>query len=109
MKETQKASSLVANVESMIEFASDGIVSKTIAEQSCCKVVVSCMSSGQSLSEHTASSAAAIQILQGRGKLQLGEESCCTEPGVWIYMPPDCPHAVQAEKDLVFLLTLFPS
>ncbi len=97
----------MANLESMIEFASDSIVSKTVAEQSCCKVVLFCMSSRHTLSEHTARSAAAIQILQGRGKLQLGEESCCAEAGVWIYMPSNLPHAVQAEEDLVFLLTLF--
>ena len=65
------------------------------------------MSSGQSLSEHTASSPATVHILQGTGEFRLGEEVHHVKPGTWLYMPANLQHAVKAEKDLVFVLTLF--
>jgi len=98
---------LAVNLESMVEFAQKGIVSKTVVDEPYAKVVLFCMATGQSLSEHTASVPAAIHILAGHGEVRLGEESHEARAGVWIHMPPETRHAVQSDYNLVFLLTLF--
>ena len=98
---------LVSDIASSIEFAEDGIVSKTILDAPKSKVVLFCMSSGQSLSEHTASMPAVIHVLGGSGTVRLDQDEHPAKEGVWIYMPAGQIHAVNAESDLVFLLTLF--
>lgn len=98
---------IAANLEAMIEFARDGIVSKTVMEMSAGKFVLFCMAPGQSLSEHTASSPALVQVLRGAGTFRLGEADHRIEPGACFYVPARLPHAVKAEEQLVFVLTLF--
>ena len=107
MNVTEDTLPIVTDVDKMIEFASDGIVSKTVIDKACGKVVLLCMSSGQSLSEHTASSPATVHVLQGRGEFRLGEEVHTVKPGTWLYMPANLQHVVKAEESLVFVLTLF--
>ncbi len=98
---------MAANIDQMVEFAHDGIVSKTVLDAPFGKVVLMCMASGQSLSEHTASQPALVHILQGQGIFQLGGEDHDAKPGSWFYMPAHLPHAVRSDENLVFLLTLF--
>ena len=96
----------IQDVESAVEFAQDGIVSKTLLDAPESKVVLFCMSSGQSLSEHTASMPATIQVLKGSGKIRLGEDEHAAKENLWVHMPAGQLHAIDAEEDLVFILTL---
>jgi quercetin dioxygenase-like cupin family protein len=98
---------VVKDLDSMIEFAKDGIVSKTFLERQEFKMVLFCMTKGQALSEHTASMPAAIHVLRGKAVIHLDETAHDCKPGSWIYMPKEQKHAVDATEDLVFLLTLF--
>jgi quercetin dioxygenase-like cupin family protein len=97
----------IHDVESAIEFAKDGIVSKTLLDAPESKVVLFCMSSGQSLSQHTASMPATIQFIRGSGKIRLGEDEHAAKEGLWVHMPAGQLHAIDAESDMVFILTLF--
>jgi len=99
---------LVVNLDSMIEFASKGIVSKTFLDTPDANVGLFCMEKGQSLSEHTSTMPAAVHVLKGKAKIRLGKEDHECGPGTWIYMPPKLNHALLAMEDFVFLLTLFP-
>jgi len=94
-------------LEDMIEFAKDGIVSKTILKAEDKEVSLFCMSAEQSLSSHTSSYPAIIHVLQGMGEVTLANKKYEAEPNAWFYMPANLPHAVHATQDLVFLLTLF--
>jgi len=95
------------NLEDMIEFAKDGIVSKVVAEIEGNEISLFCMATGQQLSTHSASFPAVIHILQGKGEITLGEEVYEVKPNSWISMPKNLPHAVKATENFVFLLTLF--
>jgi len=99
----------VTNLETMIEFAKDGIVSKTFLDTKDLKMVLFCMAKGQSLSEHTASMPASIHVLKGKAIITLGEKKYEASPGMWIYMPAELKHAISALEDFVFLLTLHKS
>jgi hypothetical protein len=65
---------LVRNLESMIQFANDGIVSKTFLDRPATKLVLFCMAQGQTLSEHTSSMPASIHVIKGEGTVILGAE-----------------------------------
>ncbi len=98
---------VVKDLDKMVQFASEGIVSKTFLERPECKMVLFCMVKGQSLSEHTSSMPASIHVLKGRAVITLGDERHDAAPGTWVHMPKEQRHAVDATEDLVFLLTLF--
>lgn len=97
----------VRDLSKLAEFAEGGIVSKTFLERPDAKMVLFCMARGQSLSEHTSGMPAAIHVLQGKAVVSLDEQKYEGGPGLWIYMPKEQRHAVDAVEDLVFLLTLF--
>lgn len=96
-----------ADLESMIEFAREGIVSKTVAKKAGNETSLFCMSTGQELSTHTASFPAIIHVLKGKGQITLGNQSYDAKPNAWFYMPKGLPHSVHSTENLVFLLTLF--
>ncbi len=96
----------VGDLGTVAEYATDGIVSKTLIDEPRVKIVLFAMSAGQSLSEHTASMPASIHILEGTCSVLLGENRHDAPPGTYIYMPANLNHAVDAIADSVFLLHL---
>jgi quercetin dioxygenase-like cupin family protein len=106
-KPTRPAKAVAVDLEAAIEFAADGIVSKTLLVQPGANVSLFCMAAGQALTEHTASWPAAIHVLRGSGTVRLGRKNHQARPGSWYYMPKGLLHAVRADEDFVFLLTLF--
>jgi quercetin dioxygenase-like cupin family protein len=61
---------------------------------------------GEGLTEHTASSAALVQVLSGRLRFTVDGEELDAGPGAWIYMTPGTPHSLVSEEPTVMLLTL---
>ncbi len=96
-----------ADLEGMIEFAQDGIVSKTLVKMRSREVSLFCMSAGQSLSTHKSSFPAIIHVLRGNGEVVLANKTYQAKPNAWFYMPAQLPHSIEANENLVFLLTLF--
>lgn len=84
----------------------DSIISRTFHRDEQVKAVLFGFDAGQYLSEHTASQAAIIQILQGEATLTLNDETHEVGPGAWIHMPPRCKHSVLAKTPLIMLLLL---
>jgi len=95
------------NLDEMIEFAKDGIVSKTLVKMPGREISLFCMSQGQSMSTHKSSFPAIIHALQGSGEVTLADKTYQAKPNAWFYMPAQLPHAIEATGNLVFLLTLF--
>ena len=95
------------DLESMIEFAQDGIVSKTLVKTSRKEVSLFCMSAGQSISTHKSGFPAIIHVTQGQGDITLGNKTYHAKPNAWFYMPAQLPHSIEATGNIVFLLVLF--
>ena len=106
MTDTPLTTPWVGNLTEITEFAKDGIVSKTIVDETAVKALIMAFAPGQSLSEHTASMPASIHILQGHASVLLGDERHDAPAGTYIYMPANLKHAVDAIDDMVFLLHL---
>jgi quercetin dioxygenase-like cupin family protein len=81
-------------------------VSRTVYSDAQIKLVLFGFDAGQSLSEHTASQPAIIQILQGDAAITLGNDAKEASAGTWIHMPANLPHSVVAKTRLIMLLTL---
>jgi quercetin dioxygenase-like cupin family protein len=103
----QARNGLYVDLEGIIEFAREGIVSKTVAKKAGNETSLFCMSTGQELSTHTASFPAIIHVIKGKGQITLGKQSYEAKPNGWFYMPKGLPHSLHSTENLVFLLTLF--
>ena len=98
---------VVVDLEAMTQVADQGIVSKAIVENEHHKIIHFSFAPGQELSEHTASVPAVIHVLKGEGTVVLDGVRYDAGPGKLYYMPANLKHAVQAQGELVFLLTMF--
>ncbi|MFV9503318.1 MAG: cupin domain-containing protein [Oscillochloridaceae bacterium umkhey_bin13] len=84
----------------------DGTISRTIFQDDQVKVVLFGFAAGQELSEHTASTAAILHIVQGHATVGLDIELLEAGPNAWIHMPPRMPHSIKARTPVVMLLIL---
>ena len=96
-------------VDQIPQIPADSIISRTVFDDDLLKVILFGFAAGQSLSEHTASQAAALHFLQGEADLTLGDDALSVQAGAWIHMPPRLPHSVYAKTPLVMQLLLFKS
>jgi len=96
-----------SNLDDMVDFAKDGIVSKVVAKVVGAEFSLFCMYAGQSISSHASSFPAILHVLRGVGNVTLGNKRHDAKPNAWFYMPPRLPHAIRATENLVFLLAVF--
>src|SRR5579859_6497501 len=97
----------IQNMDRLIEaIQRDSIISRTVYSDNHIKVVLFGFDAGQSLSEHTASQPATIQILRGEATITVAGDSKEASAGTWLHMPPNLPHSVVAKTPLIILLTL---
>ncbi len=98
---------LVADLASLVEtIQAESIVSRTFYKGDDLKAILFAFDAGQELSEHTASQAAIIQIVQGEAAITLGEDRHELSAGCWLHMPPRLKHSVYAKTPLIMLLML---
>lgn len=89
-----------------IEYPQAGILSKVLLQDQVCQYTLFCLAAGTTMSEHSAARNAVVQCLEGTGVLTLEGKDIALEPGVWVVMPANAPHALRVIANLAFLLTL---
>ncbi|NJO40755.1 MAG: cupin domain-containing protein [Cyanobacteria bacterium CRU_2_1] len=89
-----------------IEYPETGIVSKLLIKDRVCQYTLFCLAAGTKLSEHIATRNATIHVLNGNGVLTLLGQDITLEPNVFVFMPANAPHALQAQENLAFLIIL---
>ena len=95
------------NLDDMVDFAENGIVSKVVAKAVGAEFSLFCMYAGQSISTHASGFPAILHVLHGVGEVTLGSNRHDVKSNTWFYMPAGLPHAIQAKENLVFLLAVF--
>lgn len=98
--------SLVTQLKNEIQYSGGGIFSKVIVKTNNCQYTLFCLASGTDISEHTSPKDATITVIDGKGILTLEGQEIKLEYGVFVFMPANAPHALKAEENLAFLLTL---
>lgn len=91
---------------SLVEYAADSIVSKTILDKPPGTITLFAFDGGQKLSEHTAPYDAVVQVIDGSTQLTIGGKDVKVSAGEIIIMPANVPHAVAAEEKFKMLLTM---
>ena len=89
-----------------IDYPESGVLSKIIwkSEQSQCSLF--CLAAQTEISDHTSTRNATVQVLAGTGELTLNSDTILLTPGVFVFMPANAPHALVADSNLAFVLTL---
>ncbi len=90
--------SIAVNLEKLIEYAPQSVVSREIAKNNSGTLTVFAFDSGQGLSEHTAPFDAIVQILDGEAELVIGGKTVVAKKGETVLMPANVPHALNAKK-----------
>jgi quercetin dioxygenase-like cupin family protein len=83
-----------------------GILSRTLFSDDRLKAVLFGFAQGEELSEHAASTPAALHFLRGEAKLTLGDDTVEARPGTWVHMPKGLRHSIQAKTPVTMLLLL---
>lgn len=91
---------------SLVECATDSIVSKTILDKPVGTITLFAFDKGQKLSEHTVPYDAVVQVIEGSAQLTIGDKNVRVLAGEIIIMPANVPHAVAAEEKFKMLLTM---
>lgn len=99
--------SLVTQLREEIEYPSAGILTKVITKDKACQYTLFCLGATAEISEHTSTRNAAIHVLEGKGILRLSGKDITLEPGIFVVIQANAPHALKAEENLAFLLTLW--
>jgi len=90
----------------LVEYADNSIVSKTILDKSVGTMTLFAFDKGQRLSEHQTPYDAVIQVIDGTGRLTIGDKDVSVSAGQIIIMPGNVPHAVAADEKFKMLLTM---
>ena len=94
------------NLEDLVHYSTDAIVSKTIIDKPAGTITVFAFDKGQNLSEHTSPYDAVVQVVEGRARLTIGKAQVDVSQGELIIMPANVPHAVNADERFKMLLTM---
>ena len=84
------------NIESLIEYQDDSVVSREIIKKDIGTVTIFAFDKGQGLSEHSAPFDAMVQIVDGEAEITIAGEAKTVSKGEMIIMPGNVPHALQA-------------
>ena len=98
--------SAIQDLEKMMEFPKEGIFSKVLVKTNISNHTLLCLAKGTDMSEHTSTREAAVTVLKGKGTFVLRRKKIKMRPGVFIFMPKNAPHSLNADEDLAILLSL---
>lgn len=104
------AATVVRDIRAEVEVPRGGILSRTIHADEHASLTMFAFDKGQELTEHTASRAAIIEVLEGQAEVGMGADVHDLGIGGWVALPPRTPHSIRAmEPTKIALLLLGPA
>ncbi len=94
------------DLSSLVEYADDSIVSKTVIDKKAGTLTLFAFDKGQRLSEHRAPYDAVVQVIDGVGRISIDGVDNDVSSGQIIIMPADVPHSVTADERFKMLLIM---
>ena len=89
-----------------LEIPEDGTLSTVLYSDDQIRVVGFAFDTGQELSEHTATIPVVVQVVSGRFRFDVGDESWEIGPSSWMHLDASVAHSVTALEPSRLLLTL---
>lgn len=90
-----------------MNFPTEGIFSTVLRKGDGYNHTLMCLSKGTDIDTHTSTKNGVVQVLKGNGIFKLFDKEIEMKPGVYIYMPKNAPHSLQATEDTAILLVLY--
>ncbi|OGU58527.1 MAG: hypothetical protein A2X64_01400 [Ignavibacteria bacterium GWF2_33_9] len=97
---------MIENINKMIEYPANGILSKVIEKNEKMNITLFCMAAGTDISAHTSTKQGFVYVVEGDGIFQLEGEDITMEAGKYIYMQENAVHSLKANGNTSFLLVL---
>ena len=97
------------NIENLIEYQEDSVVSREIIRKETGTVTIFAFDKGEGLSEHTAPFDAMVQIVDGTAEIIISGNKNVVKTGEMIIMPGNVPHALNAVERFKMVLTMIRS
>lgn len=98
--------SFTSTLQDLIEYPTSGIFNKVLLKDNNSQYSLFCLTAETEIKEHSSTRNAFITVVEGRGNLNLEGKDIALTPGVFVFMPANAPHAVQAQENLAFVLAL---
>ena len=97
------------NLESLIEYQTDSVISKTIIGKKAGTVTLFAFDKEQGLSENTAAYDALVYMLDGEAKITISGKPIIVKKGDMVILPANEPHALEALSPYKMLLVMIKS
>jgi len=94
------------DLSSLVSYADDSVVSKTIINKDVGTVTLFAFDKGQSLSEHTSPYDAIVEVVDGKATLNIDGKDVEVSAGQLIIMPGNVPHSVNANEKFKMVLIM---
>ncbi len=99
----------VINLAEFVTFADGSIVSKTLLDKPAGSLTLFAIAKGQGISEHKSPYDATVQVIEGEGSFQVGNNVYKVKAGEGLIMPANSPHAVLPGEGFKMLLIMIRS
>jgi quercetin dioxygenase-like cupin family protein len=93
-------------IASLVNYADDSVVSKTILSKPVGTITLFAFDKGQGLSTHQAPYDAVLQVIDGVGRVNIDGDDHQVATGELIIMPANKPHSVNADEKFKMQLTM---
>ena len=102
---TTPISSLVANLTEQADYPETGVRNKPLHKDEQTQHSLMCLAAGTTIAEHTSPRNVTVMVVAGQGTLTLEGREIRLQPGVFVLMLANAPHALQTTNStLAFLL-----
>jgi quercetin dioxygenase-like cupin family protein len=97
---------MVNNIDDLIAYSENGILSKVIIKSESLNVTLFCMAERTDISPHTSTKSGFIYVVEGDGIFNLEGKEIEMSRGVFISMDANAVHSLKARANTSFLLVL---
>lgn len=98
-----KTEQVTTNLRELADYTKPGVTRKALAKNEQNSFSLLCLTAGTKLPEHTAVRNVSLTVIEGHGVLTLDGREIVLQPGVFVYIPANIPHALDAIENLALL------
>ncbi|MDD4565294.1 MAG: cupin domain-containing protein [Eubacteriales bacterium] len=100
--ETSKVQALT----DLVAYQDGQVVSKTLVQNPNVSLTLFSFDKGEEISTHSSHGDAMVYVIDGQAEITIGGEKFNVKAGETIVMPAEIPHAVYAQEQMKFMLTV---
>ena len=96
----------IVKLQDQVQVAPGQVVSKTLVQNRSVSVTLFAFAQGEEISTHQSEGDALVSVFEGIGRFTVNGKEHLLSPGDSLVMPAGLPHAIFAEQDFKWMLTV---